>query len=75
MSNIRVSGVGTQQEVLGRAGKESPSAAKSNDQIGKNASSCQPGECVRTATKVHVPENDPSCDTPPLPSGNFGVIS
>ena len=24
---------------------------------------------------MHVPENDPSCDTPPLPSGNFGVFS
>ena len=35
-----VSGVGTQQEVLGRAGKESPSAAKPNDQKSKNVASC-----------------------------------
>ena len=30
---------------------------------------------MRTATKVHVQENDPSSEPPPLPSGNFGVIS
>ena len=70
-----VSNASTQQKILGRAGKESPSAAKSDNQERGEIASCRQTKSVQAATKVHAQENDPSCEPPPFPRGNFGVIS
>ena len=70
-----VNNASTQQKILGRAGKESPSAAKFDNQESGKIASCRHTKSVRAATKVQVQVNDPSCEPPPFPRGNFGVIS
>ena len=70
-----VNNANTQQKTLGRAGKESPSAAKSDNQEKGEVASCRQTKSVQAVTRVHAQENDPSCEPPLFPRGNFGVIS
>ena len=67
--------VDAQQEILGRAGKESPSVAKSNYQEEGKVKSCQQSKSSQIATKRHAQEKDQCCEPPSFPKGNYGVIS
>ena len=71
----KVNNADAQQETLGRAGKESPCAAKSNNQEEGKVTGCQQSKTVLIATRRHDQEKDQCSEPPSFPKGNYGVIS